>query len=117
MYSALHEPCGHVSLWRTSASCPDVNERMTCHTCGEVCRVKAVFGPWRAKCLDCTHVDGHATLRQTVFAVAIKHVQERTWHTHRVRVWMFGDNDSVVIVTAQNVGTQAALTGTEGAPF
>jgi hypothetical protein len=90
---------------------------MTCARCGNHVRVVAVLGPWRVRCIDCQHVDGHATFRKTVINTAIRHVQERTWHAHRVRVWQFGDNDSVVIISNTNVGAQPAIPGTEGAPF
>jgi hypothetical protein len=90
---------------------------MTCGRCGEVVRIVEVFGPWRVKCMDCHRVDGHATFRKTVMTTAIAHVQERTWRAHRVRVWQFGDSDSVVLVSNANVGSQPAFPGTEGAPF
>jgi hypothetical protein len=116
MFSALHS-CGHVSNWRDKVACPDVNDWMTCGRCGQVVRVVDVLGPWRVKCLDCHKLDGHATFRKTVMNTAIAHVQQRTWRAHRVRVWQFGNSDSIVIVCDKNVGAQPALPGTEGAPF
>ena len=106
MFSAMHS-CGHVSLWRTPRTCPDVGDELTCAYCGKAVRVTAVLGPWRVRCLDCRRVDGHATLTRTVMRTAIKHAQE--WTTHRVRVWQFGDADSVRILSANNVGAQSAL--------
>lgn len=116
MFSALHS-CGHVSNWRESSTCPNVGEHMTCAHCGLWVTVTDVFGPWRVKCLDCHRLDGHATFKKTVVMTATRHVQERTWRSHRVKVWQFGNKDSVRVITAQEVGTQAQLTGTEGAPF
>ena len=111
MYSALHE-CGHVSLWRKEAAAPARGEELTCARCGQATRVVELYGPWRVKCMDCNRIDHHATLRVTVVRRAVEHT--RTW-AHRVRVWQYGDTDSVLLVDPRIVGTQGELLS--DAPF
>lgn len=112
MYSALHE-CGHVSLWRNNTIAPQPHEAITCGHCGEATRVRLLVGPWRVKCMTCRRIDHTYTLAQTSEAIAVRHLQ--TWSTHRVRLWQWGDPQSVKVWTVEQTGIQPQLIS--DAPF